>query len=358
MTPPESAASGTFPALREYLAAPLGPHYSRLANRLHLYPVLVLLLFLESLLGWSLYQGPAFLLDRMAFTTVFSLHKALIYALCLCAADVMARYLPQQWGDWDHRSLGKQWLIWCAGFLLGFAVHRLAGLCLICFYAPEIMNFSLAFPQTRPGTATLLLFAVPSWFAAVFVTLQIAKDKRPAAPARAGDPPTGLGRGVHRQAPSQAAAQASADRPEAAPEGSLELWSDARPVRLAHGRITHVSVEDHYCRIFFTKEDGLGNLLVRLPLKNILQELPESSFLQIHRSHLVNLGHASGIIKKGRANNLALGRLALELPISRYRLAQVHARLQEKGAASRHGGPGPASGRQSGAGPQPTTNPG
>ncbi len=338
MTPFPLLADSGFRAFKRYLAAPLGPAYARLANRLQLYPFLVILFFLEGLLSLSLYLGPAFLLDRMAFTTLYALHKALIYTLCLCAMDLLASYMPRQWGGWSQRSVGKQWLIWSAGFLLGFVVHKLFGVCLICFYAPEVMSFFLAYPQARPATTTLLLFGVTSWFAAVLVTLELVRANRSTAPSPPGGLPAETDDGARRQAPVPGAAQPLVRRVGAdpAPEGRLDLQIDATPVRLAYSQITHVSVEDHYCRIFFTKGEGLDNLLVRLALKNLLQELPESSFLQIHRSHIVNLGHASGIQKRGRSHSVVLSRFALELPISRYRLAQVQPRLRAKG----RGGPG------------------
>ncbi|MEW5910972.1 MAG: LytTR family DNA-binding domain-containing protein [Thermodesulfobacteriota bacterium] len=310
------AAPGRPRMVREYLAAPLGAVFSDGHNRLLFYLVLAGLFFLEGLLAWIVYRGPVFLLDRMAFTTVFSLHKALIYALCLWGVDALARCLPRQWGAWRRRTVGKQWLIWGGGFLLGFALHRTLGLCLVYFYAPEVMGFFLAFPQARPDTVTILLYALPSWFAAVFLTLQLARGRQ-------------LKPQVIAEAPAQELSP-RATQPAAAPpaQGRLELGLGATPARLPFSRITHVSVEDHYCRVFFTRGEDLGNVLVRLALKDLLPRLPVASFLQIHRSHLVNLNHAWGIGQKGRTRYLRLGQFGLELPISRHRLSQVQPRLQ------------------------------
>lgn len=325
MAPSALTADRRWASIRRYLSVPLGARYCEFTSRLQLYPMLVLLFFLEGLLAWSLYQGPMFLLDHMALTTVFSLHKALIYALCLCLVDILALYLPHAWGAWGNRTVGKQWAIWVVGCLLGFWVHRFFGICLICFYAPDLLSFFRDYPQARPGTAILVLFAVPAWFFAVFLTLRMAQGQRPSEAAAPGTSSEAR-RPVPMQGPR---AQSSGEAPsEADPEGCLELAVDSRRVRLPHSRITHVSVEDHYCRIFYARGEKLDNVMVRFPLKEILQELPEANFQQIHRSHLVNLRHASGIQKKGRAHKLVLNGFDLELPISRYRLAQIQPRLK------------------------------
>ncbi|MCB2191895.1 MAG: LytTR family transcriptional regulator [Deltaproteobacteria bacterium] len=325
MAPSALTAGRGLASIKQYLSIPLGARYRELTNRLQLYPMLALLFFLEGLLAWSLYQGPMFLLDHMALTTVFSLHKALIYALCLGLVDILALYLPNRWGAWDNRTVGKQWLIWGVGCLLGFCIYRFLGICLICFYAPELLSFFIAHPQAAPGTATLMLFAVPAWFCAVFLTLQMAQGK----PIPIADAPE-AGCGPRQPFPLQEPKAHSSD--EAAvgsdPEGCLELAVDSRQVRLPHSRITHVSVEDHYCRVFYAKGEKLENVMVRLALKDIMQELPEASFQQIHRSHLANFRHASGIHKKGRAHKLVLSRFDLELPISRYRLDQIQPMLE------------------------------
>ncbi len=327
MAPSALTADLRLASLRQYLRVPLGARYGELTNRLQLYPMLALLFFLEGLLAWSLYQGPRFLLDHMALTTVYSLHKALIYALCLGLVDILALYLPHGWGAWGNRTVGKQWLIWGVGCLLGFCVYRFLGICLICFYAPDLLSFFIAYPQARPSTATLMLFAVPAWFCAVFLTLQMAQSKRP---ARAAAP--GVSSKPRRpDSVQEPRAQSSEAAAGPGPEGCLELAVDSRQVRLPHSRITHVSVEDHYCRVFYARGEKLHNVMVRLTLKDLMRELPEASFQQIHRSHMVNLRHASGIQKRGRTHNLVLGRFALELPISRYRLAQVQPRLPAQG---------------------------
>jgi len=325
MAPSALTADCRLASIKQYLSIPLGARYRELTNRLQLYPMLALLFFLEGLLAWSLYQGPMFLLDHMALTTVFSLHKALIYALCLGLVDILALYLPNRWAAWDNRTVGKQWLIWGAGCLLGFCIYRFFGICLICFYAPELLSFFIAYPQARPGTATLMLFAVPAWFCAVFLTLQMAQGKRSpkAAAPKAGSKPW---RPVPVQEPRLQSSEAAA---EPGREECLELAVDSRQVRLPHSRITHISVEDHYCRVFYARGEKLDNVMVRLALKDLMRELPEASFQQIHRSHLVNFRHVSGIRKKGRGHKLVLARFDLELPISRYRLAQIQPRLEE-----------------------------
>jgi DNA-binding LytR/AlgR family response regulator len=94
-------------------------------------------------------------------------------------------------------------------------------------------------------------------------------------------------------------------------------------------KISHVNVEDHYCRIFVKEQAGYREFYVKISLKEILDQLPRDRFLQIHRSHIVNLAYVSSLIKDSRSYQLALDQGAHTLPISRYRLPQVLSRLEK-----------------------------
>jgi DNA-binding LytR/AlgR family response regulator len=93
--------------------------------------------------------------------------------------------------------------------------------------------------------------------------------------------------------------------------------------RIQMDRISHINVEDHYCRIFVKHSESIKEFFIQISLKEILDQLPPESFLQIHRSHVVNLAFVSSLLKDSRSYQLALNQGAHTLPISRHRLPQV-----------------------------------
>ena len=101
---------------------------------------------------------------------------------------------------------------------------------------------------------------------------------------------------------------------------------------IALADITHVTVEDHYCLIHHSTGNGLKSKMIRLPLKEMLLKLPREHFLQIHRSHVVNVGHISCLAKERRDHKVVLQHFDVELPVSRSRFKDLPPRLKVAGA--------------------------
>ena len=104
-------------------------------------------------------------------------------------------------------------------------------------------------------------------------------------------------------------------------EQRITLTSGKTTVSLEADRVSHISVEDHYCYIHFRDEDGWSKTDVALPLKEVLQQI-QSPFLLIHRSHAVNSHHLKRIERESRAYRLILTNDVV-LPISQHRLNDV-----------------------------------
>ncbi len=298
--------------VKRYFHGELGGFYSQRANRLMLYPFLAGFFFVECLTFWLLFQGTEFFLNYMAFTTVYSLHKALVYTLCMLAADMAAHWLLPAWGAYGRRTVGRQWLIWGVGIAVGFVLQRSIIGRLIILYAPEVIRYFMNHPQERIGNATLLLIMAPYWATVVFFTLQVAKSKQRDRQQAAASPPV---------------------KPRGLPSGSLKLDNANGNGLIALAEITHVTVEDHYCRVSYCAGNGLKSALIRMQLKEMLGKLPPEHFVQIHRSHVVNLGHVSRLAKKGRDHKVLLKRHEVELPVSRSRFKQLRPWLVAAGFA-------------------------
>jgi len=85
--------------------------------------------------------------------------------------------------------------------------------------------------------------------------------------------------------------------------------------------IRNVAVEDHYCYVHYRDEDGYLKRDLAVPLRDVLGLLP-SDFVQVHRSHIINLHHIASIKRRGRSIYLTLDG-DYEVPISRHRLEGV-----------------------------------
>ena len=263
--------------LHRYLATPLPPFYSEWAGRLLVHLLLACFYFVAGLLGWAIFGGgPSFLVKWMAFTNVYCLHLAVTYSLALLAADFLAnRFLPA-WGGYANRSVGRQWMVWAGGFGLGFAFHRTLLLYLMSIYAPDVIIYYQKHPSELPSHLAVFLFWLPFWLVATWVAFQIALSSRLFV---RHTPIAKLGPQIK-----------SASVPTKQPQGLLKLNVDSSPIEIPYAHITHVTVEDHYSRVFFSGDKGQHNVLIRAPLKSLLKKLPGEFFLQIHRSHIVNLG--------------------------------------------------------------------
>lgn len=312
--------------IKAYFGQNLGDFYTHSTNRLLLYPFFFSFFLVECATFWLLYLGPGFVLDYMAFITVYTLHKAAVYTIGIIMADMLAHHLVPSWGAYAQRCVDRQWLIWSLGLAAGFVLQRTMVKSLIPVYAPDVVAYFMANPQARLSTLTLLMVLIPYWCAVVFLTLRVALSKQriqKLSDSLMVIPADGTTRGI-----------SSPDEPVNMPTGILQMSGDNGNGAIALADITHVSVEDHYCRINYANGDRLKSEMIRLPLKEMLSKLPREHFLQIHRSHVVNAGHISGLTRNGRDHKVVLHGFDLELPVSRSRFKDLHPHLKGAGISN------------------------
>lgn len=301
----------------DYFYQELGDFYQHGPNRLILYPLIFSFFLMEGIIIWLLYRGPAYYLDHMAFTTLYSLHKAAGKTLCLWIADAMAHHLVPVWGTYKNRTVGRQWIIWSIGLSAGFMPIRWVARQMVRIYAPDMAAYFKANPQELLSMTTVLLILIPCWIIAVFMTIQMALWKQKI------------------QQPIQSRMASPRDHtsvkmtpPLNSMACNLNLGQVNGNRTIPHSDITHITVEDHYCRIHYSSGNGLKSKMIRLPLKELLLNLPEPHFLRIHRSHVLNLGYVSHLSKKGRDHKVVLKNHPVELPISRSRFKSLLKRLE------------------------------
>ncbi len=121
----------------------------------------------------------------------------------------------------------------------------------------------------------------------------------------------------------------SKEKPEVLPhpQGGTAHLHLRNGVVLETETITHIAMEDHYARIHWKDEKGRKELLEQVTLKELMELLPPSRFVQIHRSYVVNLSHILYIKRQKRAYRLLMDCENILLPISRQRSDEVLPKL-------------------------------
>ncbi|MCP4302606.1 MAG: LytTR family transcriptional regulator [Gammaproteobacteria bacterium] len=85
--------------------------------------------------------------------------------------------------------------------------------------------------------------------------------------------------------------------------------------------IRNIVVDDHYCYVHYRYGDGYTKRDLAMPLRDVQKLLPPI-FVQVHRSHIVNLQHVASIRRKKRGLRVILNG-GYEAPVSRHRLDEV-----------------------------------
>jgi len=97
--------------------------------------------------------------------------------------------------------------------------------------------------------------------------------------------------------------------------------------------IRNIVVDDHYCYVHYQHNDGYAKRDLAMPLRDVLALLPPG-FVQVHRSHIINLGHIASLHRKGRSICVVLDG-GYEAPVSRHRLDDVLPLIQHQPEISR-----------------------
>ena len=199
-----------------------------------------------------------------------------------------------------HLSIGQMWVLSFLTFILGFYFSPIAEL-----LAGDI-KYDLH--QDLDGENTHFHFArmIPVWALITYV-LAVILQKR------------GLEVELRRLE------QINATLPEAekpSPDETIILASGKTRHHLSPDEISHISVVDHYCYIFFDT-DPARKIDVALPLRELEKMLPPQ-FIKVHRSHLVNLEKVRHLDR----TFLHAGINETSIPISRRNLAELLAALE------------------------------
>ena len=230
-------------------------------------------------------------------------------------------------------SVGLQWLLVFIGFLIGYGVFVMASDTLVPLFYPEFIGVS-----KEIKTWGLFIKILPLWFFVAFFVFEMEIKTMLAGSLEQAQQINRLLKQRNKKIAS--ASQEQYDPTSSQPTSQASSSSQTEPQSfriprnngvetLDSGTISHISVEEHYSRIFVKREEGMKEIEVRLSLKEALQQLPAASFVQIHRAHLINMAHVSHIKQSARTYQVFMGDQKAALPMSRHRVPEVIPKLQE-----------------------------
>lgn len=121
------------------------------------------------------------------------------------------------------------------------------------------------------------------------------------------------------------------------PAPAIAVRSNGVDIALPAESILRIQSDENYCHIVAaTGDGGAARHMVRMTLKEAAGRLPERMFVQVHRSHLVNIRCVTELMRDGHRRALCLTN-GDRVPVSRARMAVVQARIGELLSAG--GGP-------------------
>lgn len=309
----------------------LNRFYLSSANRLMIYLCLTLLAGLATLLALEVYS---LLFQRVGspitFRGVYAWETAINLGLCHFIVDEGSYRLGPYWPKLKMRTVYRSWMLWLFAFALFMILQRTVIYARTVHYHPSIVGFYRTYPDARPDWLSMSLFCFPFWLAITTLTRQLIYTTQTPLKFTIRD----WCQVTSEASPAIQPVSQDHDRTASAkpigtePLTDLLINNGGQQLRVNPETITHITVEDHYCRLYLQINGTAKQLMALTPLKSVFNKLPSQQFLRIHRSHVVRLDAIGNIIRKGRSYHLHIIPGDHYLPISRQRLPQCLAVLK------------------------------
>ena len=303
--------SSAGPALPfQFLFLPIGPFYGRFSHRLLTSLLLAACLISGVFLALVMAGGGGLISERLPLACTLALYLAVVFTASHVLSDLAANHLGPLRMRYGSRNVGKQCLVLFIGLALGFWVHGRI--------FPDLMQMCA---QSSASQVPISLALVPLLCAVLYACVfMVPMCQHEAEPIDADSP----GDYSLLASPSLNKAEIPQQQPvHQSLSNKVGFRVDGRRVIIPIKAISHVSTEDHYCRVYFQSGQGLKDLLVRETLRGLAGRLRSENFVRIHRSHMVNKKQVTAYKRMGRKHWLLLGPSAAPLPISRRRQAEV-----------------------------------
>lgn len=247
----------------------------------------------------------------LPFSSMYSIDTALNYTV--------SQYLCLEWIyrlKWrlktfpNKTNMGYELILSMLGILISFILQHTFIFLRLDSYAPQVVHFFETYPMQKPSLFLTGLIFTTVWGIAIlgrlFILRQInnkkkAQQKRKQSDSRKNESKAELSSAMMYH------------------ESLLSINMGKSIKQLKTNKISHVSVEGHYCRFYLYDNGVIDQIYAHIPLKRVIEQLPSDRFIQIHRSHVINTSYISDFYRKGRAYWIVLIDNPDPLPVSRYR---------------------------------------
>lgn len=304
-----------------FASSALNDFYNRGANRLMAYLCLTFLAGLATLLALEIY-GVLFqmLPSPLTFRGVYAWETAINFGFCHFLIDEGSFRLGAYWQVLKTRTFSRSWLIWSMAFALFMILQRTVVYERTIHYHPTIVQFYSSFPDARPDFFSMVFFCFPFWLIITTLTRLLILTSQSRCTSAISK--TCQACSTPRQETPLPSKALVTEPPLSPSTAALVVNSGGQKVLIQPETITHISVEDHYCRFYVSVNETKKQVLALTSLKAVVKQLPSQAFVQIHRSHVIRLAAVGSIQRKGRSYYVRVGTNDQFLPISRKRQGQ------------------------------------
>ncbi len=294
---------------------PLGSYFSIPIFRFIMVILMILLSGILTFLALELYAfiNPGKTVP-LAFKGMYAWGTAINFGLSHYLVDICAALFTGPWGKYKHRTVGKTIAIWFFGYMIFFVIQRTLVWEASIFYFPYFNESYII----RPGHMDSFLFCFPFWLIIIFICL-LTMVKIIHLVGRKEVEYIVLGNKTITAEKEEQKEQKS---------DSIFISSGKERYKIETGRISHISSEDHYLKIYVKEDREVKSIFIKKSLKSIREKLPENDFLQVHRSHIVNRSWIQSLERNKNSYTLILSDgLSTRVPVSRHRIPDLKPHL-------------------------------
>lgn len=283
-------------AVRDYFAAQL-PLKLNAQQHFQLLRTVFILVFASTIVIHLLAEEQQTLLDLLIHATIIGL----LYTVAVGLATTLIYSLRK---TIEFISVWHIWAASLAGFFIGYYVLPLEDL---------VAALPWLASNDGPGSFSILQLA-PVWLLVTYLIIHpYLNESLRSELARLREINVLLdGRGT-----------------SAAPSGQMaEFESGKTKFSLDATTIRNIVVDDHYCYLHYQHHNAYTKRDLAMPLRDVLTLLP-ANFVQVHRSHIINLQYIASIVRRNRRIFVILDG-GFEVPVSRHRMEQVLPLLRQQ----------------------------
>jgi hypothetical protein len=309
----------------DYFKTALADFYVSSAHRWLVYAIAFILVGLCTFLSLDARAiGNPLLKSPLTFKGMYAWHTAINFAFWLATVDQLAAWLFKPWASYNRRTVGKAWILFMAAFMIGYLFQRTLVFRLVSLYAPGLVWYYEVVPSERPGILSMFLFMLPVWLTIAYAIIAIALKKQAQVQELLRVRIDTILEERRRPAPFRRPSRPQDNKSKKLDdEAAIQLPAELAIAPIHLSQVGHVTVEDHYLRVYYHSDGELKNVLIRMPLKELGVQLQAAQFIRIHRSHIVNLEQVAGIKRAGRNMRVITKYGNFMLPVSRYRISQI-----------------------------------